>query len=86
MINQVIRDQKSWEAIDTFSFQFKDIILQEQYQHLVPKRHEDKKIDALVDVNDGFIELGFIEDNKIIDFIRFNISILKFTKKVKNNE
>ena len=86
MINQVIKDQKNWEAINSFTFQFKDITLQEQYQHLIPKRHEDKKIDALIDVNDGFIELGFIEDNKIIDFIRFSISILKFTKEVKNSE
>ena len=86
MINQVIKDQKSWETIDSFTFQFKDITLQEQYQHLIPKRHEDKKIDVLVDVNDGFIELGFIEDHKIIDIIRFNISTLKFTKKVQNNE
>lgn len=86
MINQVIKDQKNWEAIDTFTFQFKDITLQEQYEHLIPKRHQDKKIDALIDVNDGFIELGFIKDNKLVDLIRFNISTLKFTKKVKNNE
>ena len=42
MLNQIIKDQESWDMIDTFMFQFKNVTLQDSYLHLIPKKHQNK--------------------------------------------